>query len=414
MKNISSFQKAVFISFIFSGIGSILNYLYQIILGNMLTIEEFGVFNSINSLAANVVIIFTPLSIMICQTTALNRETIEKNSGVYRKVLKISLGLAFIICISGLITFNTVNGKFGADSLLNWLIILIMIGVSGQHAIVNGVIQGLERFVLYGSMGAILILIKMILSIINIKVGLGIQGIVWAMLVSYACVIVIVSLKLRKTIFLQDNYSEYGPDKREIIRLYGITFFVQILVSFYINGGEIMLMGYLFDNRQIGLYSAAATLGKISLYMISIISIVLFPRVANRSNKGLGTSSIFYKTVFISIILSVAYAIFLLAIGKKLIPIMFGNEYEVAVEYIDYVVVFAVPVSTLSIIHNYFLGIGKTKEYAKVLGGVTAAIILVIIMFIDNVRCVPVILGIGLTLVIIWSCLYIKRINIES
>lgn len=171
MKNISSFQKAVFISFIFSGIGSILNYLYQIILGNMLTIEEFGVFNSINSLAANVVIIFTPLSIMICQTTALNRETIEKNSGVYRKVLKISLGLAFIICISGLITFNTVNGKFGADSLLNWLIILIMIGVSGQHAIVNGVIQGLERFVLYGSMGAILILIKMILSIINIKVG---------------------------------------------------------------------------------------------------------------------------------------------------------------------------------------------------------------------------------------------------
>lgn len=244
--------------------------------------------------------------------------------------------------------------------------------------------------------------------------GLGIQGIVWAMLVSYACVIVIVSLKLRKTIFLQDNYSEYGPDKREIIRLYGITFFVQILVSFYINGGEIMLMGYLFDNRQIGLYSAAATLGKISLYMISIISIVLFPRVANRSNKGLGTSSIFYKTVFISIILSVAYAIFLLAIGKKLIPIMFGNEYEVAVEYIDYVVVFAVPVSTLSIIHNYFLGIGKTKEYAKVLGGVTAAIILVIIMFIDNVRCVPVILGIGLTLVIIWSCLYIKRINIES
>lgn len=408
-KRKDSFQNAIFISFIFSGFGSILNYSFQIMLGNMLTVEDFGVFNSINSLAANLVIVYTPLSIMICQITASNRDNLEKNQGIYKQVLTITLGIVLITILGGGLLFNIIKGRFGIDNLFQWIVILLMIGISGIYTIIMSIIQGLERFILYGVIGDFLILIKLLLSLRNIKNGMDVHGIIWAMLLSYLCMIIVAALTLNKQWKKNKEAAYEYLGASEIFELYGVTFLVQILVSFYINGGEIILMDYLFNNREIGLYSSAATLGKVSLYIISIISVVLFPRVANRRTQGLETKTIFYKTIFFSILMALMYSAFLLVSGKRIIPIMFGEEYIFALDYINAIVIFTIPLSTLSVIHNYFLGIGKVKEYAKVLGIITVLAITIIILFVENIKLVPVILGSALYVVLIWSLMYVKK-----
>lgn len=408
----NSFHKAFIVTVFFSGIGSVLNYLFQIVLGHLLTVEEFGIYNSINSFAANMVIIYTPLSIMLCRMTASNMMKLNVCKERYKQIFKVAMGISLVICVIGLPLYGMIKYQFGVTHIVAWILILFMVIASGGYNLFNGILQGLEKFSLYGFIGSLLIGIKFLLSVINIKMGQGVSGVVWAMLISYICMIVLISIIVKQQSMMTDS-EESQPlfQVHELIKLFGATFLSQILVSFYINGGEVILMGYLYESREIGLYSSAATLGKISLYIVSIVSVVLLPRVANKSNQGQETKSLFFKTIVCTLALSVVYAIFLLSIGKYLIPIMFGKEYTIAMDYISPIVIFTIPLSTLSIIHNYFIGIGKVKIYTIVLGIVTVVAILCSIVIVDNMKKIPILLGIGLGVVLIWAILYVWKSN---
>ncbi len=388
-----------------------MNYVFQIVVGNMVSVEEFGMYNSINSLAVNVSIVFSPLSVMACQITASNQSKIEKNRGVYIQIFGVTIGLFVCVLMGGVLLFRLIQGKFGITNMAQWIVILIMIGASGLYAILISVLQGMECFVWYGIIGALLVLGKLGICVINVKQGMAVHGIVWAMLLSYLCMIIVMVLFLKKRLWKGAEGQREYLSKKEIIQLYGTTFLVQILVSFYINGGEIILMDYLFDDTQVGLYSSAVTLGKVCLYIISIVSVVLLPKVANKATQGVDTRGILYKTVGISLVLAIVYAIFLLVGGKQIIPMVFGQEYNAAMEYMNSVMFFAIPLSTLSIVHNYFLGIGKIKAYGVMLGIITCVAIGIIILFVQDMKCVPIILGGGLYMILIWSLLYVKRHN---
>lgn len=406
----NSFHKAFIITVFFSGIGSVLNYLFQIVLGHLLTVEEFGRYNSINSFAANLVIIYTPLSVMLCRMTASNTMKLNVCKERYKQIFKVAIGISLVICIVGLPLYSTTKYQFGVTHIAAWILILFMVIASGGYNLFNGILQGLEKFSLYGFIGILLIGIKFLLSVINIKLGQGVVGVVWAMLISYIGMIILISIIVKKQSVISDN-KECQPlfQPNELIELFGATFLSQILVSFYINGGEVILMGYLYESREIGLYSSAVTLGKISLYIVSIVSVVLLPRVANKSNQGQETKSLFFKTIACTFALSLVYAVFLLSIGKYLIPIMFGKEYAIAMNYIIPIVIFTIPLSALSIIHNYFIGIGKIKIYTIVLGVVTVITIFCSIVIVDNMETIPILLGIGLSVVLIWAMLYVWK-----
>lgn len=407
----NSFQGALLVSFIFSMFGSVLNYFFQIVVGNMVPVEVFGEYNSINSLAVNISILFSPLAVMACQVTATNQTEEKKSNGCFQ-ILIISFVFCGCILLGGGMLYPVIRGKFGISNLEQWIVILCVIGISGIYMIMLGIFQGMEKFGIYGAIGTVLIGIKLGISVFNLKRGMEVDGIVWSMLWSYVCMLIVMCLLLRKHTDIRKGWDKCFSGSK-ILELYGLTFLVQILVSFYINGGEIILMGYLFDDQEVGLYSSAVMLGKICLYVVSMVSTVLFPKVAKLTGAGKDTRSMFYKTIGVSIGLSLVYALFLLIGGKQIIPLLFGNRYDAALEYINAVVIFTIPLSTLSVIHYYFLGIGKIKEYAGVLAGVTVIAIGVIVFFATSIIWIPIALGVGLYVVLAWSIIYIRKYGEE-
>lgn len=413
LKKISSFQLDVGISFALSMLGSVLNYVLQIVMGNMLTIEEFGIYNAINSLVANTVIIYTPLSIMLCQFIAGNVNTKKQNTGIYKQAFMISMALLVALCVIGIFVYPGLNGKFGADNLFIWELILFTIGIVGIYNVLCGVLQGLSKFAAYGFVGALLFLIRLILSMFYIKINMGMLGIILAMLLSYVIMFGGVFWLVRKYIaFDRVSKPEY-VGKKELFELYGVTFIAQIILSFYINGGELLLMNFLFDDTQVGLYSSAVTLGKVSMYIVSIISVVLLPTVASRNKQGINTKKMFYQTVAVSLLLSIVYSIFLLTVGKYLILLFFGNAYRRALEYIPSIIAFIIPLNALTIIQNYFIGIGKVKEYTLVAGIVTMIAIAVIWLMIKNMSGVAIVLGVALSVILVFSLLYVNKVETE-
>lgn len=404
-----SLQRAFVISFLFNMVTSVLNYAFTIILGNMLTIEDFGVYNTINSLAANIVIFFSPLSIIICQITAANCNELQRNAQKYKQIMIISIMIMVMINVIGILAYPWLEGRIGVNSIFTWEVILLMIGVSGLYTVLYSIIQGLSKFVAYGMVGNILVLTKLVISIINISAG--VEGIIFAMLFSYMLLTGIVCALLKKYIVVGGLKDAERFGKREIFELYGMTFLVSLFYSFYINGGEIIFMGFLFDDKQVGLYSAASALGKISLYVIAVITVVLFPTVASRKGQGLHTRTMLFKMAAGGFIFSAIYSVFLISVGKNIIPLLFGEKYRPALEYVHAIIIFIIPLNVLSIVHTYFLGIGRLKEYTFILGSITIVAIGIIVAAIDSISYVPIVLGIALYVIIILSMIYVYRMR---
>lgn len=409
IKRFTLFQRSVAVTFIFSMLGSVLNYFCQIITGNLLSVEEFGIYNAINSLAANLVIVFTPLSIMACQMTAANSERPGCNRGIYMQLAAFSGILIIIMLFLGGILYQKIEGRFGVRHIGDWIVLLLMVGISGLYNIAYSVVQGLKRFVIYGIIGSAFMIIKLVAIVTDIKIGIGISGIIYALFFSYFLVLILTSLFIRQTI--GDSKTEKIDDlsKQDIFKLYGLTFVSQILISFYLNGGEIILMNFKYDERAMGLYSSAVTLGKVCLYVISVISVVLLPTVAGKEQPVAKKKAILYKSVLISLMLAIIYVIFLLTIGKNLILFFFGDTYKEALEYIPYIAIFVIPLSIISVVHNFFIGIGKVKEYTCIFGAETVLIIGLVWFWVDDIKYVPAMLGIGLSMVLCIALFYVKK-----
>lgn len=409
LRKIGFFHRSIIITFLFSMMASILNYGFQIIMGNMLSVEEFGLYNSINSFAANLVVVFTPLSIMICQVTATKEKQRDSYRGVILQIFGFAGAIMFLILTIGGGLYGKIESKLGVQSIVSWLIILMMIGISGFYNIAYAIIQGLRKFVVYGIVGVALVAIKCIFSVINIYLGMGVAGIVYAMLVSYVIMLLAVCIFVYKAMpKTTDEPSKYLK-RQDIMRLWGVTFIAQLLSSFYINGGEIMLMSLWFDDKEVGLYSSAITLGKVSLYLISALSAVLLPTIASKRDDKDETKIILYRSLCFCLLLTILYVIFLFVAGERFIVFFYGRKYEDAMKYIPYVSGFIIPLNLLSVVHNYFIGIGKVREYVVYFGLATVAAIAIICTRVTDVRYVPVVLGIALVVALIVALLYIRK-----
>lgn len=397
------FQISVLISFIFSIVGCLLNYLFQMIIAKMLTIEQFGAYNSISAFSTNLAIVYTPLSVMTCQLTAFRKENLAYNKKIYRQILIIAIGMTVIQCILGGMLYPYIHGKFGINSQFFLQSILFMTGFSGIYNILYSFIQGRKKFVIYGIIGILLIMLKIMGSILNIQLGYGLVGVIVATLFSYLALCVFNGLYMKKNVNIDLEMEIPKLSIGDIIKNYGITFGIQIIVSFYINGGDIILVEALFTNKDVGLYSSATLIGKVGLYIISIISVVLLPTIAEKKSKDETSLKTLIACLIISLILGIIYAAFLEIIGENILSFLLGKKYTEAFNLLPYVMMYTIPLGLLNIVNSYFLGIGKVKGYLAILIVATSIALFIIKEMVNKVKYVPVVMGIAITIIIVLS-----------
>lgn len=395
---------------ILSTFASVLNYTFQIMLGNLLQVSEYGQFNLINSFASNMLTLFTPLSMLACRLTAERKERIKENDLVYKQLLKVIGAMGCIVFIGGIVLYSTAENIYSLSGISMWVVILVMIVISGFYSFTNAVIQGSQRFIFYGIMGIFVVLVKIVLSYVFICFGKGVNGVVIAMLVSFFLAFALFCLYIKKVLYRAD-VSEYIQKigKSEIVQLYGLVFVAQLLFSFCINGGEIMFLSMFYDSEQLGLYACAGTLGKICLYVISVVATVLFPSFATAKMQGRDTESLYLKILALMFVFSVIFCIGLNVVGPYLIELLYGDSYAQSKEYLRYIIPFILFLGEISITHSYYLGIDRVKGYLAMLIISIVVAVSIIWFLMPTLGIAIVILGIFGNIIIIMSVLDVVR-----
>lgn len=401
-------DKTIFLMFILSGFASVINYVFQLVLSKMLSISDFGSYNTLNSLASNLGSLYTPLSVYACRIAAENQKNLNNARCLYKKLFSFSLCISGIILGVGLLVLSSNHIEYMQMSRAIYTILIIgMVVIGGFYSIFNGILQGINRFGWYGLFAVGLMITRLVLVYIGLNVDGSLVTVISSIVVSYvimiALIVVIVLDTVRHRSIKTKKYIIPDVTYREIIQMYGTTFFVQIFWSLYINGGDIILLNYMYGNEAVGVYSLAATIAKISVYILSIFTSVLLPVVRAEWIQGKSIRKKLYYSLTCSMAIGIAWIVFLITIGSHIIPEIMGEKYGMALSNIKYMAIWIIGIGMLMVINTFYLAINQLKFYLFILVSITILLVMYVSAVNVSLWYVPLVCGAGVSVIVVFS-----------
>lgn len=263
-------------------VSTILTFVFNLYAGNVLSPDEYGKFNLVQSLS-----LFIYLPMLLGLNTSLAKYLSEKSSRDRMEIISTTYVLIFMFTIISvaiyILSFNVVTGFFSLSGELYLLSILFAVSFV-FYTIATYTLIGLLKLRLlsvYQMLYSFLILIILILILFALHIN-NYRLMVYPVIFAYAITGSMIYLKY----ILPFTGFIFHKDYAVILLRYGFYALIgQVTYSIYTNIDKIFIYKFL-SGSDLGLY-AAYTFSSISigLIIINIINIVLFPNVSRSNNK---------------------------------------------------------------------------------------------------------------------------------
>lgn len=385
-----------------------INYFYQIYLGNRLSVSNYGIFNTLYSFCVNFSSFFSPIAVFFCCVVAENDGHLSRIHKITKGVSR--FGIIVSILVSGFIICMILLGKSGGFRMRSSeaivLIIFAIISSGFCNISISGV-QGTSKLIVFGILSFLTVALKFIISVIGIKIAnLPEVPIIAFFMSNSMCGLIAIGVLIRfRKKEIEDNYDDKDFELSRLLGFYGKTFVINILYSFYVNGGELLLLSQKYDSEEVGTYSLIITIAKSSIYLCSMFATIMLPRFAhNKSNKRENLSK-YYGIMALSFVMGGSWIVFLRVLGIRIIPVLFGKGYADVLPYVSYVSVWVIFLGMLCMTNAYHMGTDNLNGYFIVLAIVSLTMYSIFqhgnISFWHS----PIMFGTGAAVIVSWSLL---------
>lgn len=282
-------------------LGDIFNLVYRLAMVRLLTVEEYGIFNSL--------IVF---SMIICQFVSPFQPALTKFIAEYisreqtdrlRFVLKRVGRDLFIFSILVLIIFIIASGSLATYLKISVSYYVIMVGILVVATILcslpSAFLQGAQLFTSLAWIAASSALLKLIIGVGLVYLGLGITGGLSGFIIGPIFLLVVAG-------FIMVNFFSRLRFQRVVRRpipigpiyKYFIPTGLTLGALWILSNIDVILVKKFFSPLQAGYYSVAQMVGLIILYLPGAVTIVLFPKVAAARAQNISSGAILKKGIF--------------------------------------------------------------------------------------------------------------------
>jgi O-antigen/teichoic acid export membrane protein len=306
---------------------NIFNYLFQLFVGRAMLPEDYGKFNALNSMAvilsapvAVLPLVFSRQTIKLAQTSFSMVKALLSKS--LRGILFISAG-AFLI---GTLAIPWFKEFLHLSTELPILIMLSYLSLSLISPIPLGVLQGLHRFLPFGLGISSISLVRFLAGMLFVLVlGWGVNGALLAG-VTGMCMAIVISLWSVRDILKQPQESLPAGTFKELGK-FSLPVFCSTTMLMAVGNLDIVLVRHYCSPDEAGLYSAAAVIGRIALYLPMALVAVLFPEVVKSQEKGEKGYHLVWITFGLTALIGGGFAFFCYLWPEITITILFGDKY---------------------------------------------------------------------------------------
>ena len=349
------------IVFIISMAAGLINYLYQIIMGNMMAPQDYGMLNTLLSLSMVMSVPAGSIGVIALKYTShfAATEQNDKIALVFKRLGSIALLCVVLTVAVGAICEPFIKNVLKIDNGTYVIIALMVAGLEYLLYTGRGILQGLKKFVAYSMTSIVGAAGKIVIGVLLLLLGMGLYGVTFSLVIASLITFAFSFVCLRKHIL--PLYR--GSGKLEDINLgsyFKYIFWTQIFLLLMTNG-DVLFIKMFTDNHTVGIYSSVSVLCKISYYFANSIACTLMPIVAQEFAKGNRTFNLFIRSVIYGLTISVLCAVVINIFGEFAIRLLFGSEYLSATALFIPVSAFIIALNLVTILINYQTAVNDMK-----------------------------------------------------
>lgn len=370
------------ILFIGSLIASVLNYLFNLGMGRLLTVSDYGTFASLISIF-NIFSVLTSAIIMIFSKYAATLVGQRKETLIGSLVIAGNLwvgAIAVFVCGILVLLSAQIANFLNITSETYILLTIAALFVSFLSGVAGGAFQGLLNFTASSFVNISSSLVKLALGLTFVYFGGKVLGAILAFFISifssytFSLLILLKYLRFKA----KDGFTISSLHKKAYA--YAIFVFFSNIGIIALISLDIILVKHYFDPTIAGQYAALSLMGRSIFYVVAPISAVLFPLIAQKKEKKERLTDTLLLSAFLvgfpSAILSIIYFSFPEVILKIFFP---AKVYLPLAPALGPFSIFIFLYSISYILNSFYLSLGKTKVFVLTLAAAIAEALFIFI-----------------------------------
>jgi O-antigen/teichoic acid export membrane protein len=385
------------------------NYLYSLIMGRQLGPELFGEFTALLGI------------LMILSVATQSVQTVVAR---YVTSLSAELGhaatLAFARRILGRLTLFGI-GAFVVWIPLSWPLARVLqidtaapVIAAGAALILGfslpvlwGLYQGEQRFAHLGSNMIIVSVGRLLIGVPLVVLGASVAGAIGALAISTAIAFAAAYPSLRGSARLKERV---GPPARTLVA-YGLPTTAGLAAWTLLTNLDVVFVKASATATEAGYYGAAATIGKIPLFLPIALGLVIFPMAAARHAAGQDSRMLVRRTGQVV----VATSIFIVAVAAVeadlALRVMFGSEFVPADELVVPVVAAMCCFALTNVLLFYYLSVHRMSFPAVLFGAVLVQVVALALVASDPLAAAYVQLSVGLGIMMVNEAFFVPLLR---
>ena len=359
-REISQFLGGSFITVLGSLLAGFLGYLYHLLMGRLLGPSGYGVLASLLSLLYVFSVPTATFSLVATKFAADFKKS--------RQFLEKTEKKSFLFSLLFFLFFGALTPLIASFLHLQALLPILLIGLClalGFLVTFKGaILQGRLNFVPLAVGGTANAAIKLLLGIIFVYFGLGINGAILPMVIgAIFSYFYFQHFLISKEVMVKEETSSPKLTNKEIWDYTKPIFFFTLSFAL-LYSIDIIFARHFLAPQEAGWYVALSTLGKIIYFLVSPLSLVLFPMASRKKSQEEKSDHLFRFSfslaILIAIFLTAAYFLF----PNLILRVFYGEQFLPAATYLGLFGVFLSFYSLAYFLGNFMLSQEKTKLMA--------------------------------------------------
>ncbi|MDO9385846.1 MAG: oligosaccharide flippase family protein [Thiobacillus sp.] len=338
--------------------GGILGYVFQVLMGRMLSPQEYGLFSAIMALF---MVLAAPLgTLMMVVSRKVSEYRARQDKGSIRHLYhSINIRAAVVgAVILGICYFVApqIQAYLKAPSLVPVFLLGAILFFTFPPIINNAFLQGLQNFTWLSASGSLGVLLKIGFAVLLVWLGYGVAGALGGTILAALAVWIITYAALHRPLAegrgaaFETAHFSFKSALPVLIANVAFAAMTQL---------DMVFVNYYFPAHDAGLYAAASTLGKAVMYLPGGITMALFPMVAEHHARDEGSAHLLLQAVGLTALLCGAGAVFYFFLGEWVITLLYGESYLGAGEILKYYGFAIFPMALVMVAENFLIAKGK-------------------------------------------------------
>jgi len=393
-----------------------LGYVFQVLMGRMLSPQDFALFAAIMSAAtvmtSPISAVFTVVSRNITQALVVDLGWCA--NATYKQFGVICLGGAIILMLIAMLLGSEIGSLIKNSSNLQALLLAAVVSTTSMGMMNNAYLQGGQKYSWLAVSGFSTVILKIFLSVALVWIGFGVDGALVGTFGSTLIVNVLVMFLIRSSCS-ERNRNNSNKIEKSIFKFDRLPPVLIANVAIAVMTQlDVLLVNNFFNSEEAGKYAAAATLGKAILYLPGGVVVALFPMVAEAQAKGTKVVNYMLSASGLTLAMCLIGVLFYWLAGHELILCLFGENYAGTEEILKYYSLAMLPMALLIVAEYFLMALGKVV-YAW-LSFIFAPLQIMLIYYIhESIFDVIAIFGIcGLLLLMCGYLFFFKTVGVKK